>query len=276
MNKNFSGSDNNKSNLIIILAIALIALIGYVSLDFVDTMRTNSNKSYLEGVKTRYERAIHYRFAAIYNGPSTEAHHGTSAMVPSVSFSSTGYQSHRAASSATAASAAAAPAASSAYASYAGGGSAISSLQSNASAHSYGGGSSIGGGMSTGASSSSHGATSGAIAMASPSTNFIGTLPRASKSRALLTEDAAPARSGAPRRISSTEGDGTEHGEKSDDGKWWNQETWEWQDTDPLASGGSHLGEAGAPLGDAPILLILLLCGAYAALAAYRRRQAAA
>lgn len=264
--KNSVQNSESKRHLYIFLCAAvLIGLTVFALGDVAETMMTDKGvDTHLSSAKVEALGHTRFRFRRIYNGGDVSAHHTSSTTMPSASLGSSKPLSH-AVSAPSAASSVAPVMPSSGSMGYA------MHTSSSQEPHSYGGGSAMGG-MGLASSVSSSAAPSAPMAYSSVSATLPSRLRRSSLPGSTMTDMSS--RAAGPMRIHSTEGNGSYHGELSDDGKYWDESSWLWVDTDPTKEG-DHLGEVGEPLGDAPWLLMLLLFGGYALFCARRRRAAA-
>lgn len=264
--KNSIQNSESKRHLYIFLCAAvLIGLTVFALGDVAETMMTDKGvDTHLSSAKVEALGHTRFRFRRIYNGGDVSAHHASSTVSPSLSNSTSVSRSHAVAAPSTSAP-------SSMTMPSAGGAGYAMHTSSSQEPHSYGGGSAMGG-MGLASSVSSSAAPSAPMAYSSVSATLPSRLHRSSLSGSTMTDMSS--RAAGPMRILSTEGDGSYHGEPSDDGKYWDESSWSWVDTDPTKEG-DHLGEVGEPLGDAPWLLLLLLFGGYALFCARRRRAAA-
>lgn len=267
--------EESKRTAIVAMCVIGISVLGILAL--LDVAATAMDATQLSPIRQHIissSQQVHYRFRAIYTGADIThtSYAGLSTVSSSVPTSHAKGVSH---------------AHSGHYASYSAptmssvgaGAGALGTLQSNQSPHSYGGGGAVGGNGAAGGSSS---AGSPALAVSyggggyvyAPATAF----SRKPRMASEITNPETPLQAIGPWRINHDDGDGSDEGDLSDDDWYWNGEEWvedipidatkivggityKWNGSEWVTLSDQH--DPDGPIGDAPVLLLLLMLAGY-------------
>lgn len=270
--------EESKRTAIVAVCIIGISVLGILAL--LDVAATAMDATQLSPIRQHIissSQQVHYRFRAIYTGADIThtSYAGLSTVSSSVPTSHAKGVSH---------------AHSGYYASYSAptmssvgaGAGALGTLQSNQSPHSYGGGGAVGGNGAAGGSSS---AGSPALAVSYGGGGYVSApavaFARKPRMASEFTNPETPLQAIGPLRINHTDGKGTNEGDISDDDWYWDGEAWldlsdprtigvtrteggvgyTWNGSDWVTLSDQH--DPDGPIGDAPVLLLLLMLAGY-------------
>lgn len=257
-----------KNLLIVVLMFAIIGLGGYSLFHVSDKLTEQSNQVAIGETKVvPVASYIKYRFRQIYGGGDVNSHLSNSTVVPQMTASQ--HRSAGAHGGAYVAPSVAAP-------SMNGGSGAGYTMRttSSQSPHSYGGGGSAGGyGNGGGASATPATVSYSGGGYASAPSLALGKKGRTAASDN-LSEEQYTGHFSSPLRTEAKPGYDGMGGMASPGGEWiWDEDEEDWVLVTP-SDRPDDLSQVGTPIGDFPLLLLLLLCGGY--LFCARRRRVAA